>query len=201
MSVGSTVGLLLAAGAGRRMGTPKALLRDAHEVPYVDRSLGRLLDGGCARVTVVLGAAADDVRALLDEAGWCDDDAVDVVVADDWAEGMGASLRAGLRALDGAPVEVTAALVSLVDLPDVDEAVVARVLDAGGGSDALARASYDGTPGHPVLLGRAHWAGVSDTASGDRGARDYLRDRDVVDVECGDLATGRDVDTPDQIGP
>ncbi|RYU13449.1 nucleotidyltransferase family protein [Nocardioides iriomotensis] len=197
----SVAGLLLAAGAGRRMGTPKALVRDQRGVPFVDRAIGRLLDGGCERVTVVLGAAADDVRALLDVAGWCDDDAVDVVVADDWAEGMGASLRAGLRALDAAPREVTAVLVSLVDLPDVDEAVAARVLDRGSGTDVLARASYDGTPGHPVLLGRAHWAGIADTASGDRGARDYLRDRDVVDVECGDLATGRDVDTPDQIGP
>lgn len=197
----SAVGLLLAAGAGRRMGTPKALLRDRRDVPFVDRALGRLLDGGCGRVTVVVGAAADDVRALLDDAGWTDDDAVDVVVADDWAEGMGASLRAGLRALDTAPGDVTAVLVSLVDLPDVDEAVVARVLGSGDASDVLARASYDGTPGHPVLLGRAHWAGVADAASGDRGARDYLRDRDVVTVECGDLASGRDVDTPDQIRP
>jgi CTP:molybdopterin cytidylyltransferase MocA len=197
----SVAGLLLAAGAGRRMGTPKALLRDDHDVPYVDRALGRLLDGGCDHVTVVIGAAAGDVRALLDEAGWCDDDAVDVVVADDWAQGMGASLRAGLGALEATPVEVTAALVSLVDLPDVDEAVVARVLASGVASDVLARASYAGTPGHPVLLGRAHWAGVAGVAAGDRGARDYLRGRDVVAVECGDLATGRDVDTPAHLGP
>ena len=87
----SVAGLLLAAGAGRRMGTPKALLRDERDVPYVDRALGRLLDGGCDLVTVVLGAAADEVRAILDEDGWCVDPAVDVVVAEDWAEGMGAS--------------------------------------------------------------------------------------------------------------
>ena len=49
-------------------------------------------------------------------------------------------------------------------------------------------------PGHPVLLGRDHWAGVAATATGDAGARDYLRGRDVTLVECGDLATGRDVD-------
>jgi molybdenum cofactor cytidylyltransferase/nicotine blue oxidoreductase len=194
----SVAGLLLAAGAGRRMGTPKALLRDERDVPYVDRALGRLLDGGCELVTVVLGAAADDVRALLDEAGWSVDDAVDVVVADDWDEGMGASLRAGLRALASCPDDVSAALVTLVDLPDVDEAVVARVLATATGSDVLTRASYDGEPGHPVLLGRDHWGGVAQTATGDRGARDYLRGRDVLTVECGDLATGRDVDTPGQ---
>ena len=160
-----------------------------------------MLDGGCDLVTVVLGAAADEVRAILDEDGWCVDPAVDVVVAEDWAEGMGASLRAGLSALAAGRDDVTAALVSLVDLPDVDEAVVARVLAADDRSDSLARASYDGVPGHPVLLGRDHWAGVVETATGDRGARDYLRDRDVLTVECGDLATGRDVDTPGEFRP
>ncbi len=112
---------------------------------------------------------------------------------------MGASLRAGLTALATAPVEVTAALVSLVDLPDVGDDVVRRVLGSGAGQDVLARASYDGVAGHPVLLGRGHWPGVVAAATGDRGARDYLRGRDVRLVECGDLATGRDVDRPAQL--
>jgi CTP:molybdopterin cytidylyltransferase MocA len=188
----TVAGLLLAAGEGRRMGTPKALLRDSHGVPFVDRAVGVLLDGGCATVTVVLGAAAPEVRLLLDQAGWTDDDAFSVVVADDWASGMAASLRAGLAALDAAD----AALVSLVDLPDVTAEVVTRVLACATGPESLARASYAGRPGHPVLLGRSHWPGVTDLARGDRGARDYLVGHDVLDVECGDLATGRDVDHP-----
>ena len=183
-------GLLLAAGVGRRMGGPKALLHDPSGTRFVTRAVGVLRDGGCDGVTVVVGAAADEVRALL--AG------EDVVVAEDWAEGMGASLRAGLGApsFDGAD----AALVSLVDLPDVGAEVVGRLLAHGPvGPATLARASYDGVPGHPVLLGREHWAGVSRTASGDRGARDYLRRHPPVLVECGDLATGQDVDTPQQL--
>ena len=63
----------------------------------------------------------------------------------------------------------------------------------------LARAAYDGVPGHPVLLGRGHWPDVVAVVTGDRGARDYLRGREVRLVECGDLATGRDVDHPDQL--
>ena len=58
------------------------------------------------------------------------------------------------------------------------------------GRGDLARAAYDGVPGHPVLLGRDHWAGVVGRRRGDRGARDYLAAHDVDLVECGDLATG-----------
>ncbi len=192
-----TAGLLLAAGAGARMGTPKGLLRDARDVPYLDRVLGALFEAGCETVTVVLGACAEDAAALLAEAGWDGDPAVDVVVAPDWAEGMGASLRAGVGALERCSAEAT--VVMLVDLPDVGPAAIARVVAAGAGPDTLARATYDGLPGHPVLLGREHWPGVLATATGDRGARDYLAGRDVLEVECGDLATGRDVDRPEDL--
>jgi CTP:molybdopterin cytidylyltransferase MocA len=191
----TVAGVLLAAGAGRRMGGPKALLRDGHGVPFVDRAVGVLLDGGCDAVTVVLGAESDQVRSLLADDGWVDDPAVDLVVAADWDEGMGASLRAGLTALQ--PGGHAVALVSLVDLPDVDVAVVRRVLDAAPATEAaLARATYHGRPGHPVLLGRGHWAGVLDMLHGDRGARDYLAAQAAPEVECADLATGRDVDRP-----
>ncbi|WP_460800259.1 nucleotidyltransferase family protein [Nocardioides pacificus] len=187
-----TTGLLLAAGAGRRMGTPKALVHDADGTSWLLRSVAALRLGGCAEVTVVLGAASDQARALLAAAG----SPVDVVVAPDWAEGMGASLRAGLEALGaGLPgQDADAVLVSLVDLPDVGAEVVSRVLAPGSGPATLRRASYDAVPGHPVLLGREHWAGVASSATGDRGARDYLAGRAVELVECGDLATGRDVD-------
>ena len=169
------------------MGRPKALVVGDDGTPWLRAALGRLHDGGCRRVTVVLGAAADEAATLLATAPTCD-----VVVAADWAEGMSASLRTGLAALDPA---ADAALVTLVDLPDVTADVIRRVAAAATGPDVLARAAYDGTPGHPVLIGRDHWAGVIATATGDQGARDYLKPREVVLVECGDLATGRDVDT------
>jgi molybdenum cofactor cytidylyltransferase/nicotine blue oxidoreductase len=172
-------GLLLAAGAGSRMGVPKALVDD-----WLVRGVRTLRDGGCDGVTVVLGAEAVLAQELL---GGVDADAV---IADDWAEGMGASLRAGLAGLDA-----DAALVSLVDLPDLDAEVVRRVLRAGADAATLRRATYDGRPGHPVLIGRDHWAGIGETAVGDRGAREYLAGRDVETVECGDLATGVDVDS------
>jgi molybdenum cofactor cytidylyltransferase/nicotine blue oxidoreductase len=180
-------GLLLAAGAGTRMGAPKALVHDARG-SWLVRGVRTLRAGGCDRVTVVLGASAAEATALLDG------EDVTVVTADDWAAGMSASLRAGLLALaDTAP---TAAVVTLVDLPDVGPDVLARVLAGAVETGTLRRASYDGRPGHPVLLGRDHWAGVTAAATGDRGARDYLAAHAVDLVECGDLATGRDVDRP-----
>jgi len=88
--------------------------------------------------------------------------------------------------------------VLLVDLPDVSADVVGRLVAAADGPDSLARATYDGTPGHPVVIGRDHWAEVCATATGDRGARDYLDAHEHLTVECGDLASGRDVDA---LGP
>ena len=181
--VPQVAGLLLAAGAGERFGGPKALARDADGTSWLLRSVVALAP--CSRVVVVLGAEAERAAALLPMS-------VDRVRADDWAEGMGASLRAGLGALD--PADQVAALVSLVDLPDVDSRVVGRVLAAALGPGVLARASYAGVPGHPVLIGSEHWAEVMQDATGDRGARDFLAGREVTLVECGDLATGADVD-------
>ena len=66
----------------------------------------------------------------------------------------------------------------------------------GDGRRALGRAAYGGAPGHPVVIGRDHWDGVLGSLHGDVGARDYLATHDHVVVECGDLATGRDTDTP-----
>src|SRR5262245_19929438 len=133
------------------MGTPKALVSDAGG-SWLVRGVETLQRGGCDRVTVVLGAEAEQARAALQGLD------VEVVDAADWAEGMGASLRTGLGSLAGSADDRV--VVSLVDLPDLVPEVVSRVIGAGSGPAALARATYDGMPGHPVLLGRDHWAGV-----------------------------------------
>jgi len=168
------------------MGRPKALVRDPDGSSWLQHAVEVLFDGGCNGVTVVLGSGADEAVGLLDGLG------VDVVIAHDWDQGMSASLRSGLEALAGSDAE--AAVVSLVDLPDLTAAVVRRLLSEREGDEALARASYRGRPGHPVVLGRAHWPAVAQSATGDAGARDYLAAHDVAQVECGDLASGDDVD-------
>ena len=144
-----------------------------------------LHDGGCDRVLVVVGAAGDEVAALLDPG-------TTVVRCPGWASGMGVSLAAGLSA-----VTADAAVVHLVDLPDVGAAAVRRLLAQGGHErHALARATYGGRPGHPVLVGADHVAALVATLAGDAGARTYLEQHAAVAVECGDLATGADEDGP-----
>jgi CTP:molybdopterin cytidylyltransferase MocA len=184
----TVLGLLLAAGAGSRMGQPKALVHDG-DGSWLLRSVDVLLGGGCDVVRVVLGAAYADASALLARHP---DPRVTQVRSADWAEGMSASLRDGL---DGLPDDVEAVVVHLVDLPDVGADVVASLLAGGAAPDRLARVAYDGRPGHPVLIGRAHWSGVGDSLAGDEGAKGYLRAHAHELVECGHLAGGHDVDS------
>lgn len=169
------------------MGGPKALV-ELDGTPLVRRALAALAGGGCSPLLVVVGARADDVAALIG------DDA-QVVTARDWATGMGASLRAGLSALSRLEGP-TSAVLHLVDLPGVGADAIARLAAAATGPDVLVRAVYHGKPGHPVLMGREHWAAASAAATGDEGARGYLHGHPgLTTVECGDLADPRDVDT------
>ncbi|MGE4364995.1 MAG: nucleotidyltransferase family protein, partial [Mycolicibacterium sp.] len=75
-------------------------------------------------------------------------------------------------------------------------AAVWRVLAAARTSTSgLARAYYDGRPGHPVVIARRHWPALLDGLAGDVGAGPFLAGRDdVVAVECADLGSGRDID-------
>lgn len=166
-------GIVLAAGAGIRAGGPKAL-----RPGWIDTACTALLDGGCARVIVVLGAAP--------EAPIPADDRVTSIQAADWAAGMAHSLRAGLDAASAS--EATAALITLVDLPGQPESVVRRVL---AGSGELRQAVFGGRPGHPVYIARSHWALP---LHGDHGARDYLVKHGATEIECSDLWDGVDVD-------
>jgi len=182
-------GLVLAAGAGRRYGMPKALVAYRGDL-LVRRAAGALRESGVTEPVVVVGAEAARVRAIAPELTFVDNP--------DWATGMASSLCAGLAALAGGPAG--AAVVLLVDMPGVTPAAV-RAIAADATPDALVMGGYAGRRSHPVLLGREHWAGVARSATGDRGARDYLRahaDRVRV-VPVGHLADDTDLDVPEQV--
>jgi CTP:molybdopterin cytidylyltransferase MocA len=186
-------GVVLAAGAGTRYGGPKALATHPDGTPWLATAIRALAEAGCSPVLVVLGAAADEAEALLrtlPEAG-----SAVVVRADDWADGMSASLRAALRAaamLDPSPLALA---IVPVDVPDLDAATVCRLLDAAPLDPAVLRqAVFRGRVGHPALIGRDHWEPLAAEVHGDAGARAYLAAHGARLVEAADLSTGADVD-------
>jgi CTP:molybdopterin cytidylyltransferase MocA len=191
---GRIIGVLLAAGAGRRAGGPKALRVDGDGTSWLLRSIAVLCDGGCDAVIVVLGCQAARARDLLVKSRVAADPMITVVEAPDWVQGMGSSLRSGLVAARSTPCR--AVLVHLVDLPDVTAEVVGRLIrQAPPGTASLARVTYGGRPGHPVLIGRDHLETIMVGLTGDSGAKGYLARHGAHSVECGDLASGQDHDT------
>ena len=138
-------------------------------------------------VVVVLGAHADAVREAVDL------DGADVVVCDNWADGQSASLQAGVAALG----EVEAAVITLGDQPFISAEVIAGALGQRGRHLAV-RATYDGKPGHPVLLERRLLDHVSEL-EGDHGARKLLEGPHVFAWEVGRLCDPTDIDTPERL--
>jgi len=169
------LGVVLAAGAGRRMGTPKALLRTADGTPWVARAAGVLRAGGCAEVAATVGAAAPGVLALLPPG-------VRGLAVPDWADGLGAGVRVALQHAADGPADVL--VLVPVDLPHLGADDVAAVLAAAAADpvSAAVRATDGGHAGHPVALGRRHWAAATAAVRGDAGLREFLVGLDVVAV-------------------
>jgi CTP:molybdopterin cytidylyltransferase MocA len=180
--------VVLAAGAGRRFGGPKALVRLDGEL-LVERAVRTASAGGCDPVIVVLGSQATEVCAQA-QLG-----ASHVVVAEDWSDGMGASLRAGLAAADELRCEAVAVL--LVDQPLIGPEALRRLAAAWATGAVAAVATYDGQARNPAVLDRCIWPAVIAAARGDIGARGWLREHpdQVVEVPCDGTGDPVDIDT------
>ncbi|MFT3860644.1 nucleotidyltransferase family protein [Micropruina sp.] len=185
--LGPVVGLVLAAGRGARAGGPKALRRTDDGTAWVVLAVERLLAGGCTEVIVVLGAEVMRARKLVPAHATA-------VYAPSWERGLSASLRTGLASAESAGTAPPSAVaVTPVDIPGGNPETLRRLLPYLA-TDCLVRATFDGRPGHPVLIGREHWRDLARSLSGDEGGGSYLRAHGVRLVECGDLESGEDVD-------
>lgn len=178
-------GLLLAAGQGRRLGRPKALV-ELGGLTLAERGVALLRDGGTDPVIMVTGAAAVSLPGVI------------TAHNPDWRAGMGSSLREGLQTL---PQDREAVVIALVDQPLIGPAAVRRLIAAFEAGAQVAVACYQGKPRNPVLIARPYWDQIAESASGDAGARTFLRDhRDLVtEVECGDVGRPDDLDTPQDL--
>lgn len=186
-------GILLAAGEGSRLGRPKALVELGGQT-LAERGAAMLREGGADPVLVVTGAAPLSTTTIH------------TVYNQEWRSGMGSSLAAGLRALGTEPVALAgepdagsgAAVIALADQPLVGAEAVRRLIAAYRQGAAVAVAAYGGQPRNPVLIAREHWPAVLELATGDTGARPFLRAHPglVTLVECGDTGSPDDIDTP-----
>lgn len=163
---------MLAAGAGSRYGKPKILVDD-----WLERSVTALADGGCHEVFVVTGAARPPMPQGAME-----------IHNPNWSEGIGSSLHRGLDFV-GSTWDCLA--IHLIDCPDIGADVVSRVLLSEA---PLARARFNGLPGHPVKILGPLIETVKSRVHGDIGAGPILKELGVTSVECGDLASGIDID-------
>ena len=184
-------GIVIAAGGGRRVGGPEALLLRG-DTTLVDQAVELVVEAGCEPVVVVLGAAANLVRTTASL------DGAKVLVNKAWGTGLGSSLRMGLESLGEDAAE--AAVVMPVDMPGVTVEAVRRVA-ALPYPDALVCATYGGLRNYPMLFGRRHWAGISTLAKADVGARPYLlaHKDEIVDISCDAVADGARVDSPELV--
>jgi molybdenum cofactor cytidylyltransferase len=180
-------GLILAAGAGTRFGGSKQLA-ELDGRPLLEHSVRAMTTSPVGRVVVVLGAAAEQVRATVDMHG------AEPRICSRWEEGQSASLACGLAAL----TDCEAVVVTLGDQPRLSPDAIRRVIAARGGTAQAVRATYGGDPGHPVLLEHALFERMRDV-TGDHGARNLLLSAQVKEVPCDDLGGGEDVDTPAEL--
>lgn len=180
-------GIVLAGGTSSRLGRPKQLLPWKGR-PILQHVIDAALAAGLDEVVVVLGYAAEEVRAGLElppEAR--------AAVNADYAAGQSTSLRLGLR---HSPPSARAAVVLLGDQPETRAGAIRAVVEAyertGG---PVVRARYGHRPGHPLLFDRSVWSEL-EALEGDRGARDVLvRHPEWIVSAAADGEPPADVDT------
>jgi CTP:molybdopterin cytidylyltransferase MocA len=185
-------GVILAAGRSTRMGRPKALLAlPGGDDTFLSRIVRVLLEGGVADVLVVGRPDDRPLREAIDLIGrraqFIDNPRADTGQLSSVIAGLNAADRPGIRAL----------LVTPVDLPLVRASSIAALLTAfSSSSRAVARATYGGRHGHPVVFGRAVFDALrrADPAT---GAKAVVRAHPVLDVEVDDPGVLLDIDTPE----
>ena len=161
----TAAGIVLAAGASTRMGSPKQLL-DIGGRPLLQRIVAAANSATLDDVVVVLGAEADRICRAVDLGR------ARVVVNENYQEGMSTSLRAGVAALGP---DIDRVVVILGDQPDVDSELIDRLLVAHELSGLTAAAlDFDGLLHPPVVLARGLWPTIEELR-GDVGLRHLLR--------------------------
>jgi len=185
-------GVVLAAGTSSRMGRNKLALPVGGK-PMIRHVVEAALASGLERVLVVTGHEAELTESLL--AGL----PVAFVRNPDYAAGISTSLRAGIAAV---PQYCAGAMVLLGDMPGIDAGLIDSTIAAfhPPSGRGICVASWQGTPGHPVLWARRYFDEIAQLC-GDVGAKSLMRlhAADVHAVEAASDAPLSDIDTPQNL--
>jgi molybdenum cofactor cytidylyltransferase len=184
------VGLLLAAGAATRFGSDKLSHRLPHGVTIAVQA-ARHLQSVVPKVFASVKPGSDRLAEALSE--YCE-----IVLCENAAQGMGASLACAARAAGRAD----GYLVALADMPFVRSTSIAAVRDAIAAGAPLAAPYFRARRGHPVGLSGVFFEELL-AAQGDEGARRLLSDNEnrLVKIPVGDPGVIRDIDTPGDLAP
>ena len=184
------VGLLLAAGSATRFGSDKLRHELPHGVPIAVQA-ARHLKLEIPRVIAVIKPESELMRPL--EAEGCE-----IVVCENAAEGMGASLACAARAAG----EADGYLIALADMPFLRRTTIAAVRDALAAGAPLAAPYFRARRGHPVGLARRFYQELL-TLRGDEGAKRVIaaNEKQMVKIPVGDPGALRDIDRPEDLAP
>jgi molybdenum cofactor cytidylyltransferase len=182
--------LILAGGAGRRFGGGK-LLADLAGAPVIQRVVQRVARAGFADVLVITGVDDAGVRAALSGV------TCRILPASSWTEGVAATLREGMAALEP---EAKGVCIFLGDMPLVPVALCVKLAEAAERTGYAARPRHDGQPGHPVAFTRAAFADLM-ALEGDKGATALFarRPEAVAYLDTADTGALLDIDTPEDL--
>jgi molybdenum cofactor cytidylyltransferase len=185
------VGLLLAAGSATRFGSDKLQHALPHGVSIAVQS-ARHLKSELGRVVAVVRPDSDQLISNLKAEG------CEVVVCENAAEGMGASLACAARAAG----EAHGYLIALADMPFLRRTTIAAVRDALAGGAPLVAPYFRARRGHPVGLSHEFFHELV-ALRGDEGAKRLLaaHEKQMVKIPVGDPGALRDIDRPEDLAP
>jgi molybdenum cofactor cytidylyltransferase len=185
--------LVLAAGQSSRMGANKLRL-SIDGKPVLHHVVDTISASGLTKIVMVLGHEAEDVRALFGETD------IQFVLNEHYRQGLSTSLQCGIASL---PPTIDGAMIFLGDMPDVDAALVKRMVAAFDPSAmrAIVVPRREGRRGHPILWGRQFFRTLIENTAGDTGGRHLIGQNSVwvaeIDVDHDGIFT--DLDTPEDL--